>query len=162
MEWNDRICCLLYVFTALWWVSRFLIISPHNKLNRPASTHKNKTLVWTVFHLDLQHIELCWGTPPSKGQTVKYWIISTSNWNETGWWANLLSALRLPGAAAEKKRKLGVSFFLPLFSQSNSMFISKPHTQMSLIIIWIHFHRYYSGRQSMSEVAFNSCIPQRH
>lgn len=53
-------------------------------------------------------IELCWVTPPSKGQTVKYWIIFTSHWNETGWWANLLSAPRLSGAATEKKNPLSL------------------------------------------------------
>lgn len=39
-----------------------------------------------------------------------------------------------------------------------TQFTSRPHTWMSQIIIWIYFHCYYNGLQSMSEAALNTVL----
>lgn len=92
--WNEMegFCCLLHLFAAISHTSAHTSTASAKisflHATGWASTRRNVPLVWTVLRLSSAE-------EPSKGQTVKYWIIPTSYWNETGWWANLLSALKL-------------------------------------------------------------------
>lgn len=104
--WNETWGSVVYLICLLRSVvhdseqEEFLIISSCSRLDGPESTHENVVWARTLLHfVSIAHWALLSNTT-FKGPDRERLGNFTLQWNETSWWANLLSALRLSAAAA--------------------------------------------------------------
>ena len=77
-------------------------IASRSRSDIPASSHENKV---SVYYILAPYSTVLLSNATFKGPDREILDNFTSHWNETGWWANLLSALRLCAAAAAGGKK---------------------------------------------------------
>lgn len=110
----------------------FLITSSCSRVDRPASTRENMLRVWTLLHFgSIAHWALL-SNATFKGPDREILDNFTSHWNETGWWANLLSALRLSGAAAEEEKKRLSSFAKQHQVHKQATYLNEPDNYLNI------------------------------
>ena len=107
-----------------------LIISSCCRSDGPAPAHENTARVWTPLHFgSIAHWALL-SNATFKGPDREILDNFTSHWNETGWWANLRSALRLLLLLLlllEKK-----TLYLPSQKQHQATYLNEPDNYLNI------------------------------